>query len=220
MFLVGAVPTPPTWKGFNFYEAVRRFEARIIERALSEAGDIVSRAAQMLGIERTTLDAMLHKGRHRNLAHLRAPVETRRSSLMFRDDDCPDTRAVTVLHVENDPAVADSVQVALGDEGWAVETCRDGAEALVRLESGARYDVLIFDNQLAPGGLDGMELIWRTRALAHRQQTPIIMLSGNADMEMPARRAGANAFLRKPADMPLIAEMVARLLARRKVKEG
>jgi hypothetical protein len=39
-------------------------------------------------------------------------------------------------------------------------------------------------------------------------------------MEMPARRAGANAFLRKPADMPLIAETVARLLARKKVKEG
>lgn len=62
MFLGGSVPTPPTWRGFNCYEAVRRFEARLIERALREAGGVVARAAQLLGIERTTLDAMLHKG--------------------------------------------------------------------------------------------------------------------------------------------------------------
>jgi CheY-like chemotaxis protein/tetratricopeptide (TPR) repeat protein len=220
LYLIGTLPTPPTWKGFNLYDAVLRFEARIIERALREAGGIVARAAQLLGIERRSLDAMLHKGRHKALAHLRPPVEPRRRSLMFRDEvDCPDTRAVSILHVEDNPTVADAVQVSLADEGWSVEICRDGAEALERLESGARYDVLIFDNHLSSGGMDGVELIRRARALAHRQQTPIIMLSGNADVEMQARRAGANAFLRKPADMPLIAETVARLLARRKGKE-
>lgn len=220
LHLVGAHPEPPTWKGFNLYDAVLRFEARLIERALREAGGIVARAAQLLGIERRSLDAMLHKGRHKALAHLRAPVEPRRRSLMFRDElDCPDTRAVSILHVEDDATVADSVQVALGDEGWSVVTCREGAEALERLESGSRYDVLIFDNRLSPGDMDGVELIRRTRALPHRQQTPIIMLSGNADVEMSARRAGANAFLRKPADMPRIAETVARLLARKKGKE-
>jgi len=220
LFLVGAHPEPPTWKGFNLYDAVLRFEARLIERALREARGIVAQAAQLLGIERRTLDSMLRR-RHQNLLHVRTPVEPRRSSLMFRDEeDCPDTRAVTVLHVEDEATVADAVRTVLGDEGWSVETCRDGAEALEKLESGARYDVLIFDNQLLPGGMDGVELIRQTRALAHRQQTPIIMLSGNAEVEMPARRAGANAFLRKPADMPLIAETVARLLARKKGREA
>ncbi len=219
LYLVGTLPTPPTWKGFNLYDAVLRFEARLIERALRETDGIVSRAAQLLGIERTSLDAMLNRGRHKALAHLRTPVEPRRTSLMFRDDvDCPDTRAVSVLHVEDNAAVADSVNETLGEEGWSVETCGDGAEALERLEGGARYDVLIFDNKLP--GLDGVELIRRTRALAHRQKTPIIMLSGNDDVEMQARRAGANVFLRKPADMPLITENVARLLARQKGRES
>lgn len=219
LFLTGTLPTPPTWKGFNLYDAVLRFEARLIERALREAGGIVSRAAQLLGIDRTSLDAMLHRGRHKALAHLRTPVEPRRTSLMFRDDvNCPDTRAVSILHVEDEATVAESVQMTLGDEGWSVETCRDGAEALERLESGARYDVLIFDNKLP--GLDGVELIRRTRALAHRQQTPIVMLSGNDDVEAQAKRAGANMFLRKPADMPLIAEKVAGLLARKKGRES
>jgi tetratricopeptide (TPR) repeat protein len=52
--LVGVLPTPPKWKGFNFYEAVRRFESRIIERALRDAGGVVTRAAQLLGINRQT----------------------------------------------------------------------------------------------------------------------------------------------------------------------
>jgi CheY-like chemotaxis protein len=73
--------------------------------------------------------------------------------------------------------------------------------------------VLIFDNNLPD--IDGIELIRRTRSLAHRQQTPIIMFSGN-NVETQARRAGASAFLLKSAGTPLIAETVARLLARKK----
>lgn len=212
LFLVGSLPSPPTWKGFNFFDAVLRYEARLIERALSEASGVVARAAQLLGMERRNLDAMLRKGRHKALAHLRTPIEPRKSSLMFRDDvGCFDTRAVSVLHVEDDALVADVVNMTLDDEGWSVETCADGAAALERLQSGARYDVLIFDHQLPD--TDGMELMRRTRAMAHRQQTPIIMLSGG-EVEMQARRAGANAFLRKPDDVPVIAETIARLLAR------
>jgi Bacterial regulatory protein, Fis family len=86
LFLVVSLPSPPTWKGFNFIEAVRRYEARLIQRALRDAGGVVTRAAQLLGIERRSLDAMLRKGRHRALANLRTPVEPRRRSLMFRDE--------------------------------------------------------------------------------------------------------------------------------------
>jgi two-component system chemotaxis response regulator CheY len=218
LFLVGSLPAPPTWKDFNFFDAVLSYEARLIERALRDAGGVVVRAAELLGIGRRSLDSMLRTGRHQALAHLRTPVEPRKSSLMFRDDeDCPDTGAVSILHVEDEALVADTVHMTLDDEGWAVETCGDGAAALERLESGARYDVLIFDNNLP--GLGGVELIRQTRALAHRQQTPIIMLSGDDGVEMQARRAGANAFLRKPCDMSVIAETVARLLARKKGRE-
>jgi CheY-like chemotaxis protein len=161
---------------------------------------------------------MLHVGRHKDLAHLRTPTEPRRSSLMFRDElNCPDTRAVSVLHVEDDALVADRVRMTLDAEDWSVETCGDGTAALERLQSGARYDVLIFDNDLRD--TNRIELIRRTRALAHRQQTPIIMLSGD-NLEVQARRAGANAFLLKSTGVPLIAETVARLLARKKGSEA
>ena len=218
LFLVGVLPTPPTWKGFNFYDAVIRYEARIIQRALREAGGVVTRAAALLGIGRQSLESMLRgKGRHASLAQMRAPVEHRRSSLMFRDEvDCPELRAVCVLHVEDDSVIAEGVSVALEGEGWSVETCVSGAAALEKLESGERYDVLIFDNELPD--TTGIELTRRTRALAHRQQTPIIMFSGG-DVEMEARRVGANKFLRKPGDVALIPETVALLLARKKGRE-
>jgi CheY-like chemotaxis protein/tetratricopeptide (TPR) repeat protein len=219
LFLISVLPTPPTWKGFNFYDAVLRYEARIIERALKEARGVVSRAAELLGLSRQSLDSMLKgSGRHTALAQLRAPAERQPRSLMFRgDEDCPETRAVCVLHVEDDPHVSDSVNMALHDEGWSVETCTDGASALEKLESGERFDVLIFDNNLP--NINGIELIRKTRALAHRQRTPIIMLSGG-EVEMEARRVGATTFLPKPGGIALLAETVARLLARKKGRES
>jgi CheY-like chemotaxis protein/tetratricopeptide (TPR) repeat protein len=214
LFLVGSLPSPPAWEGFNFYDAVRRFEGRLIERALREAGGVVARAAQLLGIERRNLDSMLRRGRHKSLAHFRTPVEPRRRSLMFRDGvNCRDTRSVTVLHVEDDSLVAEAVRMTLDDEGWSVETCADGASAIEKLTSGARYDVLIFDYRLPD--TNGAELIRETRAMAHRRRTPIIMLSGDETVETQTRRAGANTFLRKPEDIAALPETVARLLAQR-----
>jgi DNA-binding response OmpR family regulator len=106
--------------------------------------------------------------------------------------------------------------MVLHDEGWSVETCTDGAVALEKLESGERFDVLIFDNNLP--NINGIELIRKTRARTHRQRTPIIMLSGG-EVEKEARRAGATTFLPKPGGIALLAETVARLLARKKGRE-
>jgi CheY-like chemotaxis protein len=132
---------------------------------------------------------------------------------MFRGDEvCPETRSVCVLHVEDDRLVADAVNISLHDEGWSVESCATGTAALEKLRSGGRFDVLIFNNNLPD--TNGIELIRQTRALPHRQQTPIIMLSGE-NVELNTRRAGANRFLRKPEDVASIAEAVARLLARK-----
>lgn len=102
-------------------------------------------------------------------------------------------------------------------EGWSVETCGEGTAALQILSGETHYDALIFDNELP--GLSGVELIRETRRLSHRQQTPIIMLSASS-VEKEARRAGANAFLRKPEDATSLVETVARLLAHRQKNTG
>ncbi|MDT5157593.1 MAG: hypothetical protein QOH51_1950 [Acidobacteriota bacterium] len=211
LFLMGVMPTPSTWESFSFREAVRRCEARLIEGALRDSDGVVSRAAQLLGLTRQSLDSMLHR-RHRRLLPLRTPSEPRRSSLMFREDDPARTRRVQILHVEDDAVVAAVVRETLRDEGWRVVTYTDGAAALREIEGPAHYDLMIIDNHLP--GVDGLELVCRARSLPHRQQVPIIMLSAS-DAEREARRAGASAFLRKPEDMHALAETIARLLARK-----
>lgn len=211
---LGAPVAPPSWEGFNLQEAVLRYEARLIEWALKEAGGVVARAARLLGVGRQTLDNMLQRGRHQSLSHLRGPVAPRRYSLMFRDnEDCPDHRSVMVLHVEDDRFTAKAVREKLEYEGWAVETCRTAAEALETIESGERFDVTIFDYRLPDA--EAVELIHRVRSLAHRESTPIIVLTCDDETEIPAKRAGANAFLVKPEGVEVLTETIARLLARR-----
>lgn len=212
LFLVGVVPEPSTWEGFSYREAVRRYEGRLIEGALRDAGGVVSRAAQLLGLSRQSFDSMLQR-RHRRLLHLRTPPEPRRSSLMFREpDDAERARGVHILHVEDDALVAAAVRETLRDEGWRVSTYTDGLEALGEIEGGTHYDLMIIDKQLP--GADGLDLVGRARELPHRQQVPVIMLSAG-DFDREARRAGASAFLRKPEDMRALAETIARLLARK-----
>src|SRR5215210_6169737 len=134
LFLIGEHPTPPTWKGFNFYDAVLRYEARIISRALAETGGVVSRAAELLGLKRQALDSMLKVGRHKALGRLRTPIRPRLKSLMFRDEmNCAETRTVVVLHVKQQEDAPDSARAKLEEEGWSVETCATGAAALERL---------------------------------------------------------------------------------------
>ena len=100
----------------------------------------------------------------------------------------------------------------MGEEGWRVFTFKDGAEALREVEGDRHYDLMVIDHFLP--GVNGIEIVCRARELEHRQQVPIIVLSA-ADVGRDARRAGASAFLRKPDDVPALAETIARLLARK-----
>jgi CheY-like chemotaxis protein len=119
---------------------------------------------------------------------------------------------VTILHVEDDRSVANVVRDTLEEEGWEVEACGDGTAAAGLIEGDTRYDFLLFDHELP--GVTGLELIGLARGLPHRRRTPVVMLSAS-DVEEEARRAGADAFLRKPQDIHLLAEVVERLLARK-----
>lgn len=214
---IGVLPEPATWQGFSFREAVRRYEGRLVEGALRDSGGVVSRAAQLLGMTRQSLDSMLHR-RHRQLLPLRTPLEPRRSSLMFREShDETQTRGIHILHAEDDALVASAVRDALRGEGWRVSTYADGLSALREIEGPEHYDLLIVDKQLP--GADGLELVVRARELEHRQHVPIIVLSARSDAVREVRRAGASTFLRKPEDMPALTETIARLLAR-KPKQG
>jgi two-component system phosphate regulon response regulator PhoB len=121
------------------------------------------------------------------------------------------TRRFSILYAEQAPLVADAVRETLEAEGWRVEVCARGDEVLRRLQNGGRFDLLILDFRLP--GLDGLEVARRARALPRALRTPIIMFT-DSEVERDARRAGVDAYLRKPRGVYSLARTAAGLLAR------
>lgn len=119
--------------------------------------------------------------------------------------------------MEDDKLFGEALKQTLALEGWDTETIGEGNTALELILGENHYDVLIFDNELP--SISGLDLIYETRQLPHRQQTPIIMLTAS-NVEREARRNGANIFLRKPDEIALVTETIARLLARKHKSQG
>ncbi len=216
--LVHTFPVRPNWTTFSLKQVLHRYEAHFIEMALKDADGSVTQTADLLGLPgRQSLMFILNR-RHKDLLKARTPITPRRRSIIrkFETSGSPDQEAdtkaqtVKILHVEDNRVVADAVKETLELEGWEVETCADGSAALKKILGHAHYDLLLLDYDLP--NVSGIELVQRARNLAHRHQTPIIVLSA-ALGEAEAREAGANKFLHKPEDISSLVETISGLLS-------
>lgn len=211
------------WEGFSFKQHVRDGERAVVERALRDAGGSVTRAARLLGFRHHQSLISLINSRHKELLTARSTIRKRRRHIFSKPRKIKKkvvrvvprqaTSLISILHVEDNEAVAHLVADTLTNEGMQVDSCMNGSTALKILKGEARYDVVIVDNDLP--GLNGLELVLRTKSLAHRRHTPIIMLSGD-DCEKEAWRAGVDAFLRKPEAVDQISSTITRLLEEHK----
>lgn len=209
---------PPTWRGFSFRAAVRRYERFLLELALRDAGGLVTRAAQLLGFKHHQSLISLINHRHKDLLQARSPVWPRRRSIIMPEEEVGGAQGggpkkpaavVTILLAEDTEVVADAVKETLEHQGWKVVICGDGQTAQRKISSGVRYDLLLLDNEVP--GVKGVDLVRHARKLSYRRRTPIILLSAS-DCEREAWRAGADAFLRKPQDVGVIVQTIERLL--------
>jgi len=215
-----------TWEGFSFKQHVRDSERAVIERALRDAGGSVTRAARLLGFNHHQSLIHLINSRHKELLKTRSKVRKRRRHIFSSPKKTkekvvkvrvrPAASEISILHVEDNKVVARLIQDTLGAEGMYVDSCISGATALEILKSDAPYEAIIIDNDLP--GLSGLELVLRVRSMAHRRNTPIIMLSGD-DCEKEAWRAGVNDFLRKPESVDQVASTITRLLGEVELKK-
>lgn len=209
-------PTRPDWSRFSLKEAMHRYEAHFIQLALKDTGGKVTPAAGLLGLSGHQPLQFILNNRHKDLLSDRTPILPRKRSFTCEQnsdrvsDSASKTRTIRILHVEDNQAVAGMIKETLESEGWQVEACADGAEALERITSDAHYDLLLLDYDLP--GLNGIELLQQARALAHRRGIPVIVLSGTA-VEEAVMLAGADAFLRKPEDISSVVEAIAQLLS-------
>jgi CheY-like chemotaxis protein len=205
----------PNWATFSLEQTLHRHEARYIRLALEDAGGNISQAARLLGLRAyTNLQYMLNYP-HKNLRNALPRIKTTGDSSPDKDvSRVPETaghkaQTIRILHVEDDPTVAELVREITRDEGWELEQCVEGNAALEELASDADYDLLVVDYELP--GINGLELIRDVRSMFHRRYLPIVMMSGRLE-EATAREAGADAFLRKPQDIGLLVETINRLL--------
>jgi DNA-binding response OmpR family regulator len=122
-------------------------------------------------------------------------------------------RPAIILYVEQNRMLLQTVRDVLEFAGWYVKPCSDEGYAVAYVESEEHFDVLLIDHDFR--GFSGLKLTERARKQAHRKETPIVLISLE-DVAEEARRAGADAFLRKPNNLVELVDTIRRLLAVRR----
>jgi DNA-binding response OmpR family regulator len=104
--------------------------------------------------------------------------------------------AVTVLYVEDDLFIRESVEEFLRDSGYDVMTAPDGAVALNALKGNVvPFRALITDVDLGTE-LDGWEIARRAREL--NRALPVVYVSGASSHEWKTKRVPNSIMIVKP----------------------
>ena len=118
-----------------------------------------------------------------------------------------------ILVVEDEQHLADGLRYNLEAEQYDVDLVESGEEALQRLTAEAgRYDLVILDVMLP--GIDGFTVASRLRDA--RRFVPVLMLTARGRSEDVLRGfgAGADDYLAKPFELPILLSRVRGLLRR------
>ncbi|KUJ70331.1 two-component system response regulator [Streptomyces albus subsp. albus] len=117
----------------------------------------------------------------------------------------PDGSPVRVLVVDDEPALADLLRMALRYEGWEVATAPDGTQA-VRLARETRPDAVLLDVMLPD--MDGLTVLGRLRR--ELPAVPVLFLTARDAVEdrIAGLTAGGDDYVTKPFSLE---EVVARL---------
>jgi two-component system chemotaxis response regulator CheY len=118
-----------------------------------------------------------------------------------------------VLVVDDYKTIVRILHNLLKQAGFAeVDTALDGNEAIAKMKA-RKYGLVISDWHMAP--MDGVELIKAVKADAEIKDTPIILVSGDAEARVldMARGAGAAGYVAKPFDAETLRSRIETALA-------
>ena len=120
-----------------------------------------------------------------------------------------DAARPTVLVIDDSATFRNVMRQALEDAGYAAATAGTGEDGL-RLAAEVRPSAIIVDGMLP--GIDGTTVIRRVRLDAALRGVPCLLLTGSGELsaELQALDAGADAFVHKDEEIPVI---LARLAA-------
>lgn len=117
-----------------------------------------------------------------------------------------------ILVVDDDEMNRDMLSRRLLRKGYEVETARDGAEALA-LIAARSFDLILLDVMMP--GIDGVEVLRTIRRERTISELPVIMATARDQSEnvVAALEAGANDYVTKPIDFPVVLARVQTQLA-------
>jgi DNA-binding response OmpR family regulator len=125
-----------------------------------------------------------------------------------------------VLIVEDEAHIADGLKFNLQAEGHSAETATDGETALdLLLKKGGQFDAIVLDVMLP--GKDGFTVVAELRKA--KNYVPVLMLTarGRPEDVLNGFASGADDYLPKPFELPILLARVQGLLRRREwMREG
>jgi CheY-like chemotaxis protein len=114
-----------------------------------------------------------------------------------------------ILVIDDDESICEVIALILGEEGYEVTSARDGVRALAMIES-RPPSLILLDLSIADGSAEDL-------VAAYRQSTcgfgSIIVVSGHVNVGQRAESVGADAFLTKPFDVPILIDTVQAILS-------
>jgi two-component system, NtrC family, response regulator PilR len=123
----------------------------------------------------------------------------------------------SVLVVDDDLIVQDSVKCLLDTDGYDVTTAATGEEALSRLARQG-FDVVVSDIKMP--GLTGLDVLERSRMLSPRPGVVLMTCYATVDTAIEALRRGASDYLLKPFEVDDLRLGVQRALHHREPVEA
>jgi CheY-like chemotaxis protein len=105
-------------------------------------------------------------------------------------------RKANVLVVDDQEVIRDTLQTALDDEGFTVETAANGQEALEIL---GRWKPCVVLLDLMMPVMDGWAFCAEQRRAGDK--TPVVLLSAAGELAKEAKRLCAAGFIAKPFDI-------------------
>lgn len=118
-----------------------------------------------------------------------------------------------VLVVEDEADIRELITLHLEREGYDVDECDSGEEGARRLRR-TRYDLLVLDWMLP--GLSGIDIIRKAHEEGSAPGAPILMVTARAESRdiVEGLEAGADDYLTKPFEVPVLLARVKALLRR------
>jgi DNA-binding NtrC family response regulator len=125
-------------------------------------------------------------------------------------------KTVSLLVVDDEKVVRDSLTKWFREDGYDVESAEGGAEALKKLQD-RKWDILLLDIKMP--GMDGMELHDRVREIDPEATVIFITAHATVDTAVKALKNGAYDYVTKPVDPDYLSHMVNNVVKQRNLAD-